>query len=228
MEGADPLTLNKMGHQWFGDLVTCNDWSNLWLNEGFATFLAQLWEEHEYGADNAAYARWRGQAAWRRQTRLYAVPIVNRDFKDSMDFAGNIYGKAGLVLEMLRWLVMGDYPFFHGLQHYLEANRLKTVVTADLVKALDDSSGTNVDSFFNQWIYGAGAPQFTVDSSYDPRCEEAESNRGTDAKDGRPAWDCLKFRLRSPSPLQVARRTFRLPCPSRRRRSASRPIPSRC
>jgi aminopeptidase N len=166
MEGSDPLTSHELGHQWFGDLVTCNDWSNLWLNEGFATFLAQLWEEHEYGADNAAYARWRGQAAWRRQGRLYTVPIVNRDFKNSMDFAGNIYGKAGLVIEMLREQ-MGDDAFFHGLQHYLEVNRLKTVVTADLVKALEDSSGKNVDSFFDQWIYGAGAPQFLVSSSYD-------------------------------------------------------------
>ncbi len=166
LEGSDPLTSHELGHQWFGDLVTCNDWSNLWLNEGFATFLAQLWEEHEYGADNAAYSRWRDQAAWRRQTRLYTVPIVTTDFKDSMDFSGNIYGKAGLVLEMLREQ-MGDQTFFHGLQHYLEVNRLKTVVTADLVKALDDSSGTKVDDFFNQWIYGAGAPRFTVDSSYD-------------------------------------------------------------
>ncbi len=66
MEGADPLTSHELGHQWFGDLVTCNDWSNLWLNEGFATFVAQLWEEHEYGADSAAYARWRGlKPAWK-------------------------------------------------------------------------------------------------------------------------------------------------------------------
>ena len=101
----------------------------------------------------------------------YGVPIVNRDFKDSMDYAGNIYGKAGLVLEMLREQ-MGDEAFFHGLQHYLEANRLKTVVTADLVKALEESSGTNVDDFFNQWIYGAGAPQFAVDSSYDAEAKK--------------------------------------------------------
>ena len=120
-----------MGHQWFGDLVTCKDWANLWLNEGFATFLAQLWEEHEYGADNAAYARWRAQDGWMRQTRLFTVPIVNRDFKDSMDYAGNIYGKGGMVLEMLREQ-MGDAAFFHGLQHYLEVNRLKTWSRADL------------------------------------------------------------------------------------------------
>ncbi len=166
IEGSDPLTSHELGHQWFGDLVTCQDWSNLWLNESFATFLAQLWEEHEYGAENTSYARWRAQAAWKRQARLFTVPIVNSDFKDSMDYAGNIYGKGGLVLEMLREQ-MGDAAFFKGLQHYLEANRLKNVVTADLVKALDESSGTSVDKFFDEWVYGAGAPQFEIDSSYD-------------------------------------------------------------
>ena len=166
MEGSDPLTSHELGHQWFGDLVTCKDWTNLWLNEGFATFLAQMWEEHEYGADNAAYGRWRQQAGWKRQARLFTVPIVNSDFKDSMDYAGNVYGKAGLVLEMLREQ-MGDDAFFKGLQHYLEVNRFKNVVTADLVKALEESSGMNLDKFFDEWVYGAGAPQFEIDSNYD-------------------------------------------------------------
>jgi len=171
LEGSDPLTSHELAHQWFGDLVTCNDWSNLWLNEGFATFVATLWEEHEYGADVAAYARWREQAGWRRQARLFGVPIVNRDFKDSMEYSGNIYGKAGLVLEMLREQ-LGDAAFFHGLQHYLETNRLKTVVTADLEKALEDTTHQNLDVFFKQWIYGGGAPQFAVTSSYDAEAKK--------------------------------------------------------
>ena len=139
MEGADSLISHEMSHQWFGDLVTCKDWANLWLNEGFATFMAALWEEHQYGPDNAAYARWRSQAAWVRQRRLFTVPIVTHEFHDSLDYAGNIYGKAGLVLEMLREQ-LGDDTFFHALQHYLEANRLQNVVTADLIKAIEDSS----------------------------------------------------------------------------------------
>jgi aminopeptidase N len=166
MEGADGLTSHEMTHQWFGDLVTCKDWADLWLNEGFATFGATLWEEHAYGADAAAYARWRDQAAWLRQTRLFNVPIVTFDFTDSMQYAGNIYGKAGLVIQMLR-RQLGDAAFFPALQHYLEANRLGNAVTADLVKALDESTHSNVEPFFNQWIYGAGAPRFAVTSAYD-------------------------------------------------------------
>ena len=166
LEGSDNLISHEMSHQWFGDLVTTKDWANLWLNEGFATFMAQMWEEHQFGVDNAAYSRWREQAAWLRQTRLYTVPVVTRDFTDSMKYAGNIYGKGGIVLEMLRQQ-LGDDAFFHGLQHYLEINRLGNVVTADLIKALEESTHTNLDRFFDEWIYGAGAPRFTINSTYD-------------------------------------------------------------
>lgn len=166
LEGADGLISHEMSHQWFGDLVTCKDWANLWLNEGFATFMATLWEEHQYGADNAAYSRWRGQQGWFRQRRLFDVPIVNHDFHDSLDYAGNIYGKAGLVLQMLRGQ-LGDEAFFGALKHYLEANRLQNVATADLIKAIEESTHVDVDRFFDEWIYGAGAPRFMVTTSYD-------------------------------------------------------------
>ncbi len=171
LERSDNLISHELGHQWFGDLVTCKDWANLWLNEGFATYMAQIWEEHEYGADNAAYSRWRSQVAWLRQTRLFGVPIVTRDFDDSMKYAGNIYGKAGLVLEMLREK-LGDEVFYHGLQHYLETNRLGNVVTADLVKALEQTSNVNLDRFFDEWIYGGGAPHFAVSTSYDDHAHQ--------------------------------------------------------
>ena len=166
LEGADGLISHEMSHQWFGDLVTCKDWADLWLNEGFATFMAALWEEHQYGADNAAYARWRSQAAWFRQRRLFDVPIVTHDFRDSLQYAGNIYGKAGLVLEMLRE-ELGDDAFFHALQRYLETNRLQNVVTADLIKAIEETTHVDVDRFFDQWIYGGGAPRFAVTTNYD-------------------------------------------------------------
>lgn len=175
LEGADGLTSHEMSHQWFGDFVTCKDWADLWLNEGFATFSATLWEEHEYGVDAAAYARWREQAAWLRQARLFGVPIVNYNFTDSMEYAGNIYGKAGLVLQMLR-LQLGDQGFFASLQHYLETNRLGNVVTADLVKAIEQTTHDNVDRFFDEWIYGAGAPRLAITSTYDDAAKSVSLN----------------------------------------------------
>jgi aminopeptidase N len=165
-EGADGLISHELTHQWFGDLVTCRDWAHTWLNEGFATFGATLWQEHEYGADAAGYRYWRMQNNWMRSGQLYSVPIVTRDFTDSIQYTGNVYDKGAWVLRMLREQ-LGDAVFFHALQHYLEANRLQTVVTADLIKAIEESTGVSVDRFFDQWVYGAGAPRFVVRSSYD-------------------------------------------------------------
>jgi aminopeptidase N len=165
-EEADGLISHEMTHQWFGDLVTCKDWTNTWLNEGFATFGATLWEEHHYGVDASSYRYWREQNTWMQSRELYAIPVVTREINDSVEYVGNVYDKAGWVIHMLREQ-MGDEAFFRALKHYLEANRLGNVVSADLAKAVEESSGTNIDLFFDQWIYGAGAPRFTVRSTYD-------------------------------------------------------------
>ena len=165
-EASDDLISHEMTHQWFGDLVTCKDWTNTWLNEGFATFGANLWEAHYYGADAAAYSYWRDQNSWMPSRELYPIPILTRNIDDSVEYVGNVYDKAGWVIHMLREQ-LGDDAFFAALKHYLEANRLQNVVTADLVKAVEESTGRNVDLFFDQWIYGAGAPRFLVRSAYD-------------------------------------------------------------
>jgi aminopeptidase N len=164
-EGADALVSHEMTHQWFGDLVTCKDWTNTWLNEGFATFGATLWEEHYYGPDAAAYRYWREQNSWMQSNELFPVPIVTRNIDDSVEYVGNVYDKGGWVLRMLREQ-LGNDAFFRALKHYLETYRLQNVVSADLAKAIEESSGTNIDQFFDQWIYGAGAPRFDVRSSY--------------------------------------------------------------
>jgi aminopeptidase N len=165
-ENSDFLISHELAHQWFGDLVTCKDWANLWLNEGFANFFETVWEEHQYGADAAAYTRWQNRNQWMNSQRDFPVPIVSRDFTDSIEHAGNTYNKAGWVLEMLRHQ-LGDAQFFGAMKHYLEAHRGQNVVTADLAKAIEESTGTNVDRFFDQWIYGAGAPRFQVAANYD-------------------------------------------------------------
>jgi len=162
----DGLISHELGHQWFGDLVTTKDWGNIWLNEGFATFMETVWTESKYGKDEGDYERWESMRDWFPQSNLYAKPIVRHDFDDSSEFDGNAYGKGSLVLYMLRHQ-LGDEAFYAGLKHYLEVNRGKNVVTADLTKAIEEATHTNVDQFFDQWVYGAGAPKFELSYQYD-------------------------------------------------------------
>jgi aminopeptidase N len=164
--GQDDLISHELGHQWFGDLVTCKDWGDIWLNEGFATFLETVWTEAHYGKDQADYERWTGAREWFESGNLWNKPIVRHDFDDSSEFDGNAYGKGGWVLYMLRHQI-GEDAFYRSMKHYLEANRGKNVVTADLARAIEEAAHANVDQFFSQWLYGAGAPKFDLSYTYD-------------------------------------------------------------
>ena len=162
----DPLISHELAHQWFGDTVTCNDWGNIWLNEGFATFFETVWTEAHYPKDQADYDRWTSIQEWLGQSNLYAKPIVRHDFDDSSEFDDNAYGKGSLVLYMLRQQI-GEDAFYRGLHHYLEVHRGQNVVTADLIKSINEANHIDVQQFFDEWIYGAGAPKFDVSYTYD-------------------------------------------------------------
>ena len=144
-----------------------------------------VWTENYFPKDQSEYERWINIREWFEQANLWAKPIVRHDFDDSSEFDGNAYGKGGLVLYMLRHQI-GDDAFYRGLKHYLEVNRGKNVVTADLVKAIEEETHTNVDQFFTQWVYGAGAPKFDLSYAYDDAkasdCVEGKA----DTKSGRP------------------------------------------
>ena len=184
LEDEDPLISHELGHQWFGDLVTCKDWGNIWLNEGFATYMEMVWAEGHFGKDQADYERWEATRQWFANTSLFSKPLVRHDFDDSSEFDGNAYGKGSLVLYMLR-RKLGDDAFYAGLKHYLEVNRGKNVVTSDLVKALEEATHTNVDEFFEQWVYNAGAPQFSLSYTYDPQKGVSLSVTQTQKREGR-------------------------------------------
>ena len=162
----DALISHELAHQWFGDLVTCKDWGDIWLNEGFATFFEMVWDEEHYPKDQADYDRWHKMREWLGHTSLYAKPMVRHDFDDSSEFDGNAYDKGGLVLYMLRQQI-GEEAFYRGLKRYLEVNRGKNVVTADLIKAIEEANQIDVQHFFDQWAYGAGAPKFEISYTYD-------------------------------------------------------------
>src|ERR1700686_1499891 len=141
--GQDDLISHELTHQWFGDYVTCKDWGNIWLNEGFATFGEIVWTENHFPKDKSEYQRWTDARHWFALANLYPKPIVRYDFDDSSEFDGNAYGKGGWVLYMLRHQ-LGEEAFDRALKHYLEVNHGKNVVTADFVKAVEGATNFEV------------------------------------------------------------------------------------
>src|ERR1700680_4894130 len=164
--GQDDLISHELTHQWFGDYWTCKDWGNIWLNEGFATFGEIVWTETHFPKDQSEYQRRTDARRWFALTNLYSKPIVRYDFSDSSEFDGNAYTKGGWVLYMLRHQ-LGEDAFNRAIKYYLEVNHGKNVVTADLVKAVEEATNSDVDQFFNQWVYGAGAPKFDISHADD-------------------------------------------------------------
>src|SRR5258706_111946 len=84
----DPLISHELAHQWFGDLVTCNDWGDIWLNEGFATFFEMVWTESHYPKEQADYERWMAVQEWLGQPNLYSQPVVRHEFDESSAIVG--------------------------------------------------------------------------------------------------------------------------------------------
>jgi aminopeptidase N len=158
-----------MAHQWFGDYVTCKDWSHTWLNEGFATYYTHLYEGHKSGRDALLYGLYEdaegdrgvlGQSA--RDTR----PIVYRDYQAPMEqFDFRAYPKGSWVLHMLR-SQLGEKLFREAVHTYLERHALGNVETEDLREVFEELSGQPLDRFFDQWVYHGGAPQLTISYSW--------------------------------------------------------------
>jgi aminopeptidase N len=185
---SDPLISHELAHQWFGDLMTCRDWSHGWLNESFATYLEMLWDEHETGID-----LYRQGAIENTQLYLderYRRPIVTNVFNQPIDiFDRHLYEKGSVVLHMLRQL-LGDDQFFRSLQRYVRENQERSVITQDLAQAFADETGKNLDWFFDQWVYRMGHPCLKVSWNYEDESKLATVNvRQTQStKDGTPIF----------------------------------------
>jgi len=168
IHSSQTLVAHELAHQWFGDYVTCKDWSHLWLNEGFAVYYANLYEGHKHGRDALRYALYndlRGLVGNKGELR----PMVLRAFGDAIEqFDGRAYSRGGWVLHMLRTR-LGTELYRRGITQYLKRHALGSVVTQDLQNALEEASGISLDQFFDQWVYHAGLPQLTVTQSWDAR-----------------------------------------------------------
>jgi aminopeptidase N len=166
---AEGLMAHELAHQWYGDLLTTRTWADIWLNEGFATFMEQIFREENRGIDEGAFGRLSAQEQTIDADRRTRRPIVWDKWVDDpieVFFSGHIYPKGATILQMLRHQ-LGEARFWKAMNRYTTAHAYGNVVTDDLRKAFEESTGRKLGSFFQQWVYGAGFPVFQVSSSYD-------------------------------------------------------------
>ncbi|HRA12574.1 MAG TPA: M1 family metallopeptidase, partial [Chitinophagaceae bacterium] len=151
---------HELFHQWFGDYVTTESWSNLTLNESFADYSETLWNEYKYGKDAGDATNYQGMQGY-LMSGSDKKDLVRFHYKDKEDmFDAVSYNKGGRILHMLRNHV-GDSAFFKSINNYLTTNKFKSAEAHQLRLAFEEVSGRDLNWYFNQWYFGSGNP--TVD-----------------------------------------------------------------
>ena len=173
IHSSEGLISHELSHQWFGDLVTCKDWSHIWLNEGFATYYETLYAGHKHGRDALLYELYqRTQHITGLADDTEAIVRRTYDSPDQM-FGYLAYPKGGWVLHMLR-CDLGEDLYRRCIKTYLERYRHANVVTENLRAVIEELSGRSYDQFFDQWVYHAHHPELDVNWSWDERTKLAK------------------------------------------------------
>ena len=158
------LVAHELAHQWFGNKITCGSWKDIWLNEGFATYLSGITIENLDG--NNAFTNWKQQ----RNTSITSDPngavyLTDTDTTSvSRIFNGRLtYNKGAMVVHMLR-KKLGDAPFFQALKDYLDTpeHSYGYAKTEDFISIVETSTGEDLTEFFSDWLYNQGYPSYTV------------------------------------------------------------------
>ncbi len=158
------LMAHELAHQWFGDFVTCGSWHDIWLNEGFATYLDGMTQEHKLNDDGISFDDWKQD----RINSIISKPDGSVFVDDTTDvwriFNGRLsYDKGAMVLHMLRKYV-GDEAFFNGIKNYLNDSQIANAYahTSDLQFHIEQTYGSSLTEFFNDWYYGEGYPIYNI------------------------------------------------------------------
>jgi aminopeptidase N len=161
------LYVHEAAHQWFGDLITCVDWSHAWLNEGLATYCEVLWTEHTAGPAAARALNRRHQETWLAHALTELQPAVSGRYREPDDlFDEDIYEGASARIDQLRF-VLGDDAFFTGLREHVAQHADLCVDTDDLRGVFEAASGERLGWFFEQWFLRPGFPELDVDWEWD-------------------------------------------------------------
>ncbi len=167
---SDPLVSHELAHQWFGDLLTCRDWSHAWLNEGFATFFEAVWYESDLGYDRYLYDIFECVETYLQEdAHRYRRPIVYNTYRSPIEiFDRHLYQKGAAVLHMLRG-DLGNARFWRAIRHYVQHNAQRNVETIDFIRAIEEATGRNMRAFFDQWVFRGGHPELDIGYSWDAK-----------------------------------------------------------
>jgi aminopeptidase N len=156
---SDDVVAHELAHQWWGDLVTSRDWSNLWLHEGFANYFEALFKQHQKGDDYFQYDLMQQAASvFNTEDANGRSPLVGKD-----GYTANVYSKGCWVLHMLRD-VLGEDGFWKAIRLYAQRYAFKNADTYEFILAVEDATGKNLTWFFDQWVYKTGHPKVKVNS----------------------------------------------------------------
>ncbi len=161
---------HELVHQWFGDLLTCREWAHGWLNESFATYFEKTYRQADPTAGELEFrlGMRENQRTYQDEDRTYRRPIVYNVYENDGGeiFDRHLYEKGSCVLHMLRY-ILGENAFWRAIQYYARQNRGREVITADLERAIEESTGKSMARFFEQWVYRGGHPDFEVNYEWD-------------------------------------------------------------
>jgi len=163
----ETVICHELFHQWFGDLVTTESWSNITVNESMADYSQTLWMEYKHGKDAGDRENFNGMNNYLQDTASAAKNLVRFYYEDKEDVFDLVsYQKGGRILHMLRNYV-GDDAFFKSLNTYLNANKFKNGESDQMRLAFEEVTGQDLNWFWNQWYFGNGHPIVKIDYAYD-------------------------------------------------------------
>jgi aminopeptidase N len=222
--GSDSVLAHELAHQWFGDLVTCNDWGQLWLNEGITVFAEMLWIRENRGLNALQRSLGFRSLGLFGESQSYKRPLATNFYENpEAMFDSHSYEKGGLVMHSLR-MSLGDKAFFSGITRYLKQNRHRPVDTDAFRKAMSEAAGKDLRPWFDMWVLKPGHPVIEWSWSWDEAKREVVVNvmQTQDTASGTPIYEmATEVALlietvpthveRRPIHVRLAEQEFRIP-----------------
>ncbi len=164
---SDGLISHELAHSWFGNLITCKDWSHIWINEGITSYFQALWKLKDQGPDEFAYDMyWKAQEVFGEEGSYARATVTDRYESPDDMFDAQTYEKGAWITHMLR-KELGEERFWKSLKLYIKRHKDGVAETEDLRRAVEDATGRSMQEFFGQWLYSPGTPSLKLESSWD-------------------------------------------------------------